>query len=220
MRKSVTALSAYAVFIVLLGAADACGRSDSIGWADRERPGRDRTSGGQAASVPAARGPAARGPTEAISPELAEYQRVAKSLQGLRVKAMEDETLAARWMTLLSEVDSRVAQMDELKRELVERQYEIEARFAEAEQSGEEIAEKERTLLMQQYQNIQSTLGGPRNEVFAQPEFARALENFKAALYRKMRDLEPQLAAEVDRLELLTEQLYQSLESVRPPLAK
>ncbi len=215
MRESVTALSAYAVFIVLLGAADACGRSDSIGWADRERPGRDRTSAGQAAS-----GPAARGPTEAISPQLAEYQRVAKSLQGLRLKAMEDETLAARWTTLLSEVDSRVAQMDELKRGLVDRQYEIEVRFAEAEESGEQIAEEERTLLMQQYQNVQSTLGGPRNEVFAQPEFARALENFKAALYRKMRDLEPQRAAEVDRLESLTEQLYQSLESVRPPLAK
>ncbi len=215
MRKSVTALSAYAVFIVLLGAADACGRSDSIGWADRERPGRDRASGRQAAS-----GPVTRGPTEAISPELAEYQRVANSLQGLRLKAMEDETLAARWTTLLSAVDSRVAQMDEFKRGLVERQYEIEVRFAEAEESGEEIAEEERTLLMQQYQNVQSTLGGPRNEVFAQPEFARALENFKAALYRKMRDLEPQLAAEVDRLESLTEQLYQSLESVRPPQAK
>ncbi len=215
MRKSVTALSAYAVFIVLLGAADACGRSDSIGWADRERPGRDRASGRQAAS-----GPVTRGPTEAISPKLAEYQRVAKSLQGLRLKAMEDETLAARWTTLLSAVDSRVAQMDEFKRGLVERQYEIEVRFAEAEESGEEIAEEERTLLMQQYQNVQSTLGGPRNEVFAQPEFARALENFKAALYRKMRDLEPQLAAEVDRLQLLTEQLYQSLESVSPPQAK
>ncbi len=216
MRKSVTALSAYAAFIVLLGAADACGRSDSIGWADRERPGRDRTSGGQAAS-----GPAAREPTEAISPELAEYQRVAKSLQGLRVKAMEDETLAARWTTLLSAVDSRVAQMDEFKRGLVERQYEIEVRFAEAEESGEEIAEEERTLLMQQYQNVQSTLGDPRNEVFAQPEFARALEAYKAALYRKMRSLEPQRAAEVDRLEFLTKQLYQWLDSVTPPpLAK
>ncbi len=215
MRKSVTALSAYAVFIVLLGAADACGRSDSIGWADRERPGRDRASGRQAAS-----GPVTRGLTEAISPELAEYQRVANSLQGLRLKAMEDETLAARWTTLLSAVDSRVAQMDEFKRGLVERQYEIEGRFAKAEESGEEIAEEERTLLMQQYQNVQSTLGDPRNEVFAQPEFARALENFKAALYRKMRDLEPQLAAEVDRLQFLTEQLYQSLESVRPPQAK
>lgn len=209
MQRSVTGLSVSAVFVVLMGAADACGRSDNIGWADRERPDRDRTSGG----------PTASGQPAAVSPEMAEYQRVVRSLEALRVRALEDETLATRWTTLLSAVDSRVAQIDEFHRKLVERQYEIEVRFAEAENSGVEIAEEERALLMQQYQNVQRTLGGPRNAVFAQPQFAQELEAFQVALYRKMRDLEPQRAAEVDRLEFLTKQLHRAFDSVSTPLA-
>ena len=173
-----------------------CSRSEDVGWSGREMPD----------SV---------GPDTAVATAVAgeyreeEYERLATELKPLLTAAMASEELQARYQDLIADVEARVAEKSTFYRGLMERREEIEARFAEANETGQAMSEEERGRLAYHYRNIQYEMRRVRDSELGEEEFADRFWEFKLALFEAMRELAPQQAADVDRL--------QEFEKERPP---
>jgi len=203
VRNTVSGLAAYLVFAASLAALVACERSQSVGWAERERPdsvGPPRT--GAASTSPS---PSEQAPPGDANALVLEYRQLALALDTLRQQAMQvDEALAAEWNSLLADVEARIAEGSEFHRELIDRRAEIEARWAEAREARVSIPPEELEALVRHYTNIRAELGRMHNQIFQQyPELAARLQVLQRRAFVKMRELEPGRAAEIDRVEEL-----------------
>ena len=207
MRNTMSWLPAYLVFGASLAALLACERSESVGWADREGPGSvapPRT--GAASSSPSPSEQAAPGSPSAI---VLEYQQLAMALDTLRQRAMADEVLAAEWSRLQADVEARIAEGSAFHRELIARRAEIEARWAEAQETGVPIPREELQQLIEHYSNIRAEFSRARNQLLEEdPELAARLIALQRRMFDKMRELEPARAAEIDRVEELENLLF------------
>jgi hypothetical protein len=183
----------YLSIAVSLLALASCGRSEDVGWSGREQS----DSAGADAAQPAGLG--------VEDPEL-EYQRLGAILEPVSQEAMLDETLMADWQQLLADVETAIIQNSSFHQGLMQRKQEIEARFQEVEETGEEMSEEERATLTRHYTNIQLEMGRQREEDLKGAFIDRYME-FKARLFDKMRELEPNLVAEINRFEELDWQL-------------
>lgn len=212
MRGNIpTAVACGIVTVVAL----ACGRSEQVGWQDRE----DVTADSRAAAGP--RGDTARSGRQPAGPPpgspqavMLEYQQLAQALEPIRARAMEDSAITSRWEQLDAAVEDRMVEKDPFVSQLLGRAEEIEEHVAEVEARGDTLTNEERATLGEQWQNIQGTLGQARSQVFREPEFARRLEGFQAALYDRMRELAPDRSEEIGRLETLGERILAILDSV------
>jgi hypothetical protein len=146
------------------------------------------------------------------SPVWDEYQALVRSLEPLRVRAFADPEIERSWDQLVAEVDERLAAEDEFYRDLIEQERQIEERFAA--EGANPPTDEERAELISLYQSIQLRLGGERNRLFRQTELGAELQAFQGRVYQRMRELNPARAADIDRLEQLTLELYQGLESL------
>ncbi len=186
----------------------ACGRSENVGWADREMP----EGAGEAAQAAAA---TAAQPAEVDSLEQLrrEYQSLAQQLNPLQRAAMADSTIAARWEALNADLETRLRETSDFYKALLERRDEIEARLAAAEQGGGALSMEEQAELSRFYRNVQTELARARTTQVRDPEFAGRFAAFRAALFEKMRAMEPGKIEQLNRFERLDQLLFQPLES-------
>jgi hypothetical protein len=183
VRGALTFLGA----IVALGS---CGRSQEVGWADREMPDSVKSD------------TLVEEPVQAFDPE-GEYRMLANQLGPVLSAAMSEEGLRQRYRALTAAVDEAAADESEFYRGLVNRREEIEARFAEAEETGVAIPDDERAQLLYNYQNIEQELGRYRDYELQAGDFKDRFWEFKLALFERMRELAPEQVLEIDRLEEL-----------------
>jgi hypothetical protein len=138
-----------------------------------------------------------------------EYIRLSTELSSLMQAAMADEQLQAEYQALIADVDEGVAEKSSFYRGLIDRREEIEARFAEVEEEGKVMTERERGELRMHYRNILYELGRIREYELQAGDFKDQFWEFKVKLFDRMRELAPERAPDIDKL--------QELEQSRPP---
>ena len=176
------------LFLALLVAATliSCSRSDQVGWSGREMP--DSAEGD---SLP-----------ELLEGDYweKEYTRLSAELSPLLQAAMADEEMQAQYQRLVARVDESVAEKSPFYRGLIDRKEEIEARFAEVEEEGKVMTERERGELRTHYRNILYELGRIREFELQAGDFKDPYWEFKLRLFDRMRELAPERAPDIDRL--------------------
>ena len=167
-----------------------CSRSEEVGWSGREMPDsvvQDSTPG--------------------LAPYYAtleqEYEAVSANLSAVMQAAMAREEMQARYQNLVADVDDWIAEQSYFYRGLFSRREVIEARFAEAEETGEQIPQEERGQLLVNYQNIQFDVGRAREWELVAGEFTERFWDFKLVLFDRMRELAPTRIGDIDRLQEL-----------------
>ncbi len=176
-------------------------------------------------ATPAASQPAAGPQSEAAERQIRElpardsevmaaYEALVRQLEPLRIRAFQDTAIARRWDEIMFAMEERLAESDPILRSQVERKYVIEDRFARAERHGEAIPDSQRLALIDEYQAIQNSLTLESNRLLQSPEFSSRLADFQLSLYRRMRELDPRRAAEIDSLQTLVQRLEEGYEAV------
>jgi len=189
-----------------------CGRSESIGWAEREKPD---SAGQGVVSQQATQQPQTEA-EERLQEVVEEYRGVARTLAGLQQTAMADPDLSARWGALVADVDAAILTNSKFHRELAERRSEIEDRISAHERGeGESLSEEQLRELARHHRNIQMEMARMRSNAFEQPEFVERYLELQAALYEKMKQLDPSRAEDIDRLAQLEAELYE-LQKLQP----
>ncbi len=201
------------VWPVLILGVMSCGRSEQIGWADRQRPESPATPA-TAEGVSPEVGESADTSREALTTE---YEQLARGLARVHAEAMEDPEIAAEWSALKTDADAWIYANSEFHRKLAERQAEIQNIMEESKRSVERLDPEQENELARNFQNIQLEMGRKRSEVLRKPEFARRTREFQAALYERMRQLQPALNPEINRMEELELLLYTG-EGATPPI--
>lgn len=166
-----------------------CERSSNVGWADREKPDSAGRNADSAAAAPAV----------ATDPN-AEYEELANSLSPIMRSAMEEDELGDRYRELIADVEDAIAEKSAFYRGLMDREEEIEARFARAEETGEPIPEEERSTLLYHYRNINYEIKRRVDYELQAGDFKDPFWEFKLDLFERMRELAPERAADIDRL--------------------
>jgi hypothetical protein len=136
--------------------------------------------------------------TQQVEAEAAtlEYQRLSRALTQLQMEAMTDPELSERWNDLVADVDSRIAAASTFHRGLLERRAEIERMM----EQDETLTADQRAELARNYQNTMIEMARVRNEELRKPEFYGRFAAFQAALFDRMRQIEPGRRAQIDRL--------------------
>ena len=188
-----------------------CGRSENIGWAEREQPaGSSRVAAASEAPV-ASQAADASG---AAAARQAEYQSLLVSLEPLREQALADPEIVALSNQFQASLEAELSAGSELFRKLIERRAEIEARFKEAEQKAEVLAEEERALLSEHYGNLQRRLGPEFARLMQEPQFVAQLKSLQTAVLVRMREIDPARVGEIDRMEALGAEMFAQLEAI------
>lgn len=219
MSRLVKSAAYGPVAIALLASVSACGRSENVGWADRELP--DSVAQLEAAARAQSQGQTAPAPgsPEAIEQE---YNELARQLTSVQMQAMQDSLLADEWSQLVTDVDAQLLANSVFHRGLMERRREIEGIFAEAERTGEPVPPQQASELRRHYQNSELEMARARNQELIKPEFASRYLTFQEHLFDKMRELDPGRRHEIDRMFQLERQLFRaqstpsSVEGLRP----
>ena len=214
--KNGRVIAARLLSVGVIAAAGACGRSENVGWTDRDQPG-----GGAAVRETQASAAGERaapetvvGGSDTLGIEQAEYQRLARDLEPLRTRALAEPDIQALSEEVEAALDEELAKSSDFFRKLIERKHLIEARFREAQARGETLSSGEQDTLSFHYYNIYRELAPYRDRLFQRPEYAQRLREFQAALFEKMRDLEPSRVTEIVRMEELGLQLFEELEAM------
>ncbi len=190
------------VVISLFVLVGACGRSENVGWADREMPERVGAAG---QAVPPAEQPA----MDSLEVWRREYQALAQQLNPLQQAAMADSALAAGWQALSADLETSLRESSDFYRGLLERRDEIEARLALARQGDVPLSMEEQAELGRFYRNVQTELARARTNQVRGPEFSERFAAFRSSLFEKMRAIEPDRIRQVNRLERLHRILIQ-----------
>jgi hypothetical protein len=190
----------------------ACGRSENVGWADREMPDSVAARASAVDSAPT--------PTEAAQNSLAavteEYQQLAEALREVQMEALADSQVSASWNQLIQDVDSEILGKSKFHRQLMERRSEIEGIFLDAQRAGREIPPEQRAELTRHYRNIGIEMWRIRNQVLRTPEFAERYLALQKMLFDKMRALAPDRLGEVNRLEQLESEFFKASMEAEP----
>ena len=200
-----------ATLAVLAIAVAACGRSEQIGWADREMP--------DSVAVRATAEPAAgqsQPTTGSGSALMDEYERLARSLAQVRARAMQNPDLSAEWSVLNDAVEERLLGVSSVYRQLANRRAALEKEIDEAMESGQDLDADKRAELSQFYRNVQYDLTRMRSMELQKPEYSDRLQAFQERVYAKMRELLPGRIIEINRMEELESQLFVPTDTLPP----
>ncbi len=184
----------------------ACGRSENVGWADREIPEHAGTAG-QAATV--AEQPA----MDSLDVWRREYQTLAQQLNPLQRVAMADSAIAAGWESLNADLEKSLRESSEFYSGLLERRVEIEARLTSAGQGSPPLSMEEQAELSRFYRNVQTELARARTNQVRGPEFSERFAAFRSSLFERMRAMEPDKTRQLDRFEMLDQLLFQPVDT-------
>lgn len=203
--------------LVAVGSIGACGRSEKIGWRDREPPSSDSMAAlrgadqGQTQATPPR---SSTSPADAPQALMREYQQLSQSLVSTRDAAMQDDSLGAAWRALSDDVNQQMKKENPYYGQLMDRADQIQRRVVAAQQGGDSLSTQERASMAQQWQAIQSALGQGRSQVLQEPEFASRLGAFQDRLYEKMKQHSPDRADDIDRLRVVGDRLSTMLDSM------
>jgi len=206
VREYVKKLAGGLLVIGLAGPLVSCGRSENIGWADREKP--DAVGQGTASQQTGQESPADS--DERLQALVEEYRRVARTLVELQQTAMADPDLSSRWGALVADVDAEIIGNSSFHRQLAERRTEIVNRLDAHERGeGESLSSEQLAELGRHHRNIQMEMARMRSRVFQEPKFAERYLELQAALYEKMKQLDPSRSEDIDNLARLESELYE-----------
>jgi hypothetical protein len=188
-----------------------CGRSDNVGWANREQPDSAAREAARQAATPS---PSAD-TTQSEVARVEEYQRLIQALSSVQMEVMSDPTISGLWNRLVADIDAAILSRSDFHRQLIARRDEIDSLVASSQRPGGEELSRDRLLeLGRYYRNIQVEMARVRNQELHKPEFRERYAAFQAALFAKMRELAPDRAAEVDRLEQLDVERFLAMDTV------
>jgi hypothetical protein len=175
-----------------------------VGWENREQPDSiARSARAAAVQESLEAGPLAK-------QELARsYQALLRSLEPIQRQAMKDPELAATWEQLANDVEARVASNSGFHAGLLQRREEIEALIGPGADVPDTLTEEQKAELVRHHRNIQTEMARAQSIEIKSPEFFPRLREFRAALFDKMREIAPGRAGDIDRLEVLEEELLQ-----------
>jgi hypothetical protein len=194
----------------LAASAASCGRSENVGWSNREAPDSADPS---ANAVDGAWGQ----PEPALEVDQEEYARLAESLSEVQMAVMADSQVMAYWSDLVTEVDQMVLANSVFHRGLIERLAEIEALVDASEQpGGESLSAEQLAELGRHHRNIQREMARARSQVFKTPEYSPRYLAFQAELYDRMRQLDPTKIEDINKLEKLERQYFLDPETSSP----
>ena len=209
MQQYAKKVACGTLVVWLAASAVSCGRSENVGWADREAPDRPGRSPSTQEGAWGQMEPAVQ-----VDPE--EYARLSESLDDVQMAVMADSQVMAYWSALVREVDEVILMNSAFHRNLMERLNEIEALVSASEQpGGESLSRGQLAELGRNHRNIQREMARARSEVFQTPEYSPRYLAFQAELYDRMRQLEPSRAEDIDRLERMEKQNF--LNQQEPP---
>ncbi|NIR42625.1 MAG: hypothetical protein GWN51_00515 [Gemmatimonadetes bacterium] len=177
----------------------ACERSADVGWANRE--GREAAPQGDTAASGASNGSAPEAASNWARGD--EYERLGRSLSSVLRSAREEEEMRERHAALVAEVEDAVAEKSSFYRGLMDRKEEIEARFAEVEESGEPLSDEERAKLLYQYRNINYEIMRIVEYELQAGDFRDEFWEYKLTVFERMRELAPARIDDIDRLQEL-----------------
>lgn len=210
MQQYVKKVAFGTLVVWLATSAVSCGRSENVGWADREAP----DSLGRS---PSTQEGAWGQPEPAVQVDAEEYARLSESLSEVQMVVMADSQVMANWSALVREVDEVILMNSAFHRNLMERLNEIEALVGASEQpGGESLSPEQLAELGRNHRNIQREMARARSEVFQTPEYSPRYLAFQAELYEKMRQLEPSRVGDIVRLEQMERQYYLTQQSPPP----
>jgi hypothetical protein len=182
----------------------ACGRSEHVGWENREQPDSvARVARAAAVQESLEAGPAAQ------QARARTYQALLRSLEPIQRQAMRDPELAALWEQLANDVEARVASNSEFHAGLLQRREEIEALIGPGADVPDTLTEEQKAELVRHHRNIQTEMARAQSIELKRPEFFPRLREFRAVLFDEMREIAPGRASDIDRLEELEEELLQ-----------
>lgn len=211
-RMRITAATGARLVAASLIVLAACGRSENVGWADRDMPEGAAAESRAATSAETAEQPAAGSP-EALQRE---YQALARALSPLQRAAMADSAVVARWEVLNADLEARLKEQSDFHRGLFERRDELEALLAAAGEGEEALSAEEQAELSGYYRNVQTELARARTAQLREPEFAGRFSVFRAFLFDKMREMDPAKTDQLNRFEQLDELLFNALVTAPP----
>ncbi len=189
-------------------AALGCGRSENVGWSQRDIP--DSLAAVAAEQGAAARAAAAQGSSSQ------EYQQLAESLSRLQMEALADPEISAQWTRLLADVDEAIVTKSEFHRQLLERRNQIDSLVTQSMlPGGERLTREQETELIYNLENIESEMRRVRKVEFQGLQFRRRYLRLQADLYERMRVLAPERKTELDRLEELELQMFLAMDTVQ-----
>jgi hypothetical protein len=212
VRRSAKLLYAWGLPAALAVSVLSCGRSENVGWADREVPD---SIAARVAAEPGARPETPESRQAALREE---YQQLARALGRVQMQAMADTQLSSLWNGLIQDVDAKIFANSDFHRRLLERRSEIEGVFAQARATGQEVPPDKRAELSRNYRNIEIEMARIRNQVLRMPEFAERYMAIQAMLFAKMKELAPDQVVGINRMEELESQFFQPVEEAPPPV--
>jgi len=172
---------------------------------------------GSDASPPAAT-PGGDGAPATLADSLrAEYQTIQQRLNGLQQRALQDSVLQADYAALESLIEKGMGNADPQLGEHRDRLGAIQQEMGMAQQEGDQ--EKFRTLL-DEGNTIQSGLMKVQQETLEREDVKTAMDAFRERLVDRMKELDPEAAALMDRANGIAEQLRALAEATRPGTAE
>jgi len=181
-----------------------CGRSEEVGWANREAPDSSERAARQAEAVEELK-------ESPMGRELSAqaYKQLAESLEPIRQQAMQDSQVAAVWQDLAADVEAKIVSESDFHRQLLKRREEIESLIGPGVEPPDSLTEAQQAELARHHWNIQVEMSRSRNLELRQPEFFARLQEFRRILFEKMREIAPERAAQIDRMQELEEEIVE-----------
>ncbi|MGD8868982.1 MAG: hypothetical protein PVI01_15240 [Gemmatimonadales bacterium] len=202
-KLSFSVLAFWAVWTALTG----CGRSEDIGWADRDLPDSVAARGAKMDSL--VQEQAVQAEADALSQE---YQQLSGSLQPVLMQALAEPEFEDAWNAMVADADAAILGRSAFHRGLQTRRQEIERKM----QEPDTLSPERQTELMRNYRNIQLEMARIRNEEFRKPAFADRFMEFQRRLFAKMKELAPERSADIDRLLEIEEKAFVPLDTMPP----
>lgn len=199
-----SSFSRAAAAVLACAALVGCGRSEEVGWGDREPPDSVERVERQAQVMEELKASPMGREIRAQA-----YQQLAESLEPLRERAMQDPQVAAIWEDLAEDVEAKIVAESDFHRNLVKRRAEIEALIGPGVTPPETLTEAEKAELARNHWNVQVEMARVRNIELRQPQFFHRLQEFRRVLFDQMREIAPERAAEIDRMQELEEEIIE-----------
>jgi hypothetical protein len=135
---------------------------------------------------------------------IAEMERIHERLAPIQEQAMSDPEVQAGQEALRDEIQTTMSRIDPTLPQHIERYVALEAEFAQAQAAQDQNRMRDIILEGQQ---IEQRLREAEAQAIQQPQVARELDNFQNLLLAKMRQIEPEAGALVDRMTELNDRL-------------
>lgn len=135
---------------------------------------------------------------------MSELRRVRKQLSAISEKAMQDTALQAQLEELRTMIDQAMREISPRAGTQMDRMDSLRGQIQTAQSEGDTTRLRN---LITEAQRIQSALQKIRNKAMQQDEVAAAIKEFRAALEKRMREIDPAADSLMERADTLQKQM-------------